>query len=335
MDSHVAKHLFERLIGPTGLLRDKTRVLVTHNLSYLARVDRILVLQDGRLVEQGSLEQLRERNSETFQEFAEFIQNVETEGEKTEEQKDKKVEQKTPKDKEKGKLTSAETKAEGSVSWRHYLFYLRSMNIPLFVLVLAFFLATQAFKVGGNLVLAEWTKNFSQDSSWTYIGYYSLLLILGSLASMFSQAGCQLRAVEASRKIHHSLLEKTMHAPMSFFETTPTGRTLNRFSSDLNTIDGKIPRQLKNFLSCLSIILSTLVVVSTVTPYFLVALLPVGAVFLLLQVYYTRTRRQVVRLQAVAKSPIFSQFRQGDREGSLAVWNLFIITWSIATNISP
>ena len=301
--------MFDRLIGPAGLLREKTRVLVTHNLAFLARVDRVLVLQEGRLVEQGTLQQLMARNSKSFREFAEFIQSVESGQEEVGEQKDK-AEQRTKKDKEKGRLTSAETKAEGSVNWRHYAFYLRSMNLPLFVLVLCFFLATQAFKVGGNLILAEWTKNFSPDSSWSYIGLYSLLLVLGSLASMGSQAGCQLRAVEASRKIHHSLLEKTMHAPMSFFETTPTGRTLNRFSSDLNIIDGKIPRQLKNFLSCLSIILSTLVVVSTVTPYFLLALLPVGAVFLLLQVYYTRTRRQVVRLQAVAKSPLFSQFSE-------------------------
>ena len=153
MDSHVARHLFERLIGPTGLLRDKTRVLVTHNLSYPGRVDRILVLQEGRLVEQGSLEQLRARNSESFQEFAEFIQNVETDEEKTQEQKDKKAEVKGTKDKEEGKLTFAETKGEGSVSWRHYIFYLRSMNIPLFVLVFCFFLATQA-----SVLHSHWSR---------------------------------------------------------------------------------------------------------------------------------------------------------------------------------
>ena len=124
-----------------------------------------------------------------------------------------------------------------------------------------------------------------------------------------------------------------MHAPMMFFETTPTGRILNRFSSDLDMIDAKIPQQLKNFLSCLTMILGTFVVITGVTPYFLVPVLPIGVCYVFLQVsavlysctvpyctelyyyvflqvYFTRTRRQVTRLQAIAKSPIFSHFSE-------------------------
>ena len=101
-----------------------------------------------------------------------------------------------------------------------------------------------------------------------------------------------------------------MHAPIMFFETTPTGRILNRLSSDLDIIDGKIPQQLKNFLSCLTMILGTFVVVTGVTPWFLVALLPISICYCFLQVYFTRTRRQVTRLQSIAKSPIFSHFSE-------------------------
>ena len=92
--------------------------------------------------------------------------------------------------------------------------------------------------------------------------YWFVHLITKFFEGMLSQMGCQFRAAEASRKIHHSLLDKTMHAPMMFFETTPTGRVLNRFSSDLDLIDAKIPMQLKNFLSCLTMILGTFVVVT-------------------------------------------------------------------------
>merc|ERR1712004_73069 len=89
-----------------------------------------------------------------------------------------------------------------------------------------------------------------------------------------------------------------MHAPLSFFETTPIGRILNRFTSDIDVIDSKISQQLRSFLSCIAMISGTFFVVSIVTPYFL------------LQVYFTRTRRQVKRLESIAKSPIFSHFTE-------------------------
>merc|ERR1719225_1281236 len=309
VDSHVGKHLFDKLIGNSGLLAGATRVLVTHNLSYLHRVDRILVMVDGLIVEQGTSAQLRANPDSAFQEFAAYISDVKDEHAEEEEIKEK-TETRRSTDKEKGKLTSKETKSEGSVNWKHYRFYLRSMTVWKFVVVCVVFLVSEAFKVGGNLVLADWTENFSAASNWSYIGYYCLLAIACSAAGMSSQMGCQFRAAEASRKIHHSLLETTMHAPMMFFETTPTGRILNRFSSDLDMIDAKIPQQLKNFLSCLTMILGTFVVITGVTPYFLVPVLPIGVCYVFLQVYFTRTRRQVTRLQAIAKSPIFSHFSE-------------------------
>ena len=287
--------------------------MVTHNLSYLHRVDRILVMDEGRIVEQGSSSELRANLDSAFQEIASFVSKDEHVEEKVEGRPNEETKIKRSNDKEKGKLTSKETKSEGSVNWRHYRFYLRSMTVWKFVLVCIIFLVSEAFKVGGNLVLADWTENFDVPtafSNWSYIGFYTLLALGTTLTGMGSQIGCQFRAAEASRKIHHSLLDKTMHAPMIFFDTTPTGRILNRFSSDLDMIDAKIPVQLKNFLSCLTMILGTFVVVTGVTPWFLVPVVPIGICYVFLQRYFTKTRRQVTRLQAIAKSPIFSHFSE-------------------------
>ena len=136
-----------------------------------------------------------------FQEFASYISKMsaEEEVEEVEDKKEEKGKSSGEKDKEKGKLTSKETKSEGSVNWRHYRFYLRSMTVWKFVVVCVVFLVSEAFKVGGNLVLADWTENFSAASNWSYIGYYCLLAIACSAAGMSSQMGCQFRAAEASR----------------------------------------------------------------------------------------------------------------------------------------
>ncbi|OXB64192.1 hypothetical protein ASZ78_002114 [Callipepla squamata] len=58
VDVHVGKHLFEKLIGPSGLLRSKTRVLVTHNLTILPHADLIIVMEEGKISEMGNYQEL-------------------------------------------------------------------------------------------------------------------------------------------------------------------------------------------------------------------------------------------------------------------------------------
>ncbi|KAG8147407.1 hypothetical protein E2320_022931, partial [Naja naja] len=54
VDAHVGRHIFDKVLGPEGLLQNKTRILVTHNLSFLAQVDDIVVLEAGTVTERGS-----------------------------------------------------------------------------------------------------------------------------------------------------------------------------------------------------------------------------------------------------------------------------------------
>ena len=60
VDAHVGRHLFNKLIGPKGILNKRTRILVTHNLSFLDKVDKIILLENGRIIEEGTLKELRE-----------------------------------------------------------------------------------------------------------------------------------------------------------------------------------------------------------------------------------------------------------------------------------
>ncbi|XP_044597667.1 multidrug resistance-associated protein 1 isoform X7 [Cotesia glomerata] len=69
VDSHVGKHIFENVVGPNGLLKKKTRVLVTHGITYLPDVDNIFVLKDGEITENGTYKQLMEKRGA----FADFL----------------------------------------------------------------------------------------------------------------------------------------------------------------------------------------------------------------------------------------------------------------------
>ncbi|XP_071426855.1 ATP-binding cassette sub-family C member 6 isoform X2 [Pithys albifrons albifrons] len=69
VDAHVGQHIFEHVLGPNGLLKDKTRVLVTHTVNILPQVDNIVFLVDGMISETGSYQELLQRNGA----FAEFL----------------------------------------------------------------------------------------------------------------------------------------------------------------------------------------------------------------------------------------------------------------------
>jgi len=99
----------------------------------------------------------------------------------------------------------------------------------------------------------------------------------------FLQAGCVMVA-EASRVLHKKLLSNILRSPMSFFDTTPLGRVLNRFSKDINTVDEILPRSFSDFLSSLLTVVATVIVICIATPTFLIVLVPMIVLYGLVQV---------------------------------------------------
>lgn len=104
--------------------------------------------------------------------------------------------------------------------------------------------------------------------------------------------------------MYDRLLDVVLQAPMSFFDTTPTGRVINRFSSDIYTLDEDLAGSLRSYLSTLSSVISTIVVVSFVTPLFILCLIPIIIFYLMQQAYFTITYRELKRLDSITRSPI-------------------------------
>ena len=115
------------------------------------------------------------------------------------------------------------------------------------------------------------------------INYFATAAITIWIVLLASAIG----TVAASRNLHNNLLDKILHAPMSFFDTTPLGRILNRLSRDLDVIDSNIPMFLRGWLFSMAPLLSTVVIITYTTPIFLVLLIPLGIFYFFVQVHFT------------------------------------------------
>lgn len=91
-------------------------------------------------------------------------------------------------------------------------------------------------------------------------------------------------ALRAAKKLHQDLLVHGLRSPMSFFDSTPVGRILNRFSKDIDVIDTTIPSSLDSWCKCTLAVMGTLFVISFSTPLFLVVIVPMGIIYYLIQV---------------------------------------------------
>ena len=117
-----------------------------------------------------------------------------------------------------------------------------------------------------------------------YLGVYAAFAMVQSILVLFASFSLALGGIMASRLIHKRLLVNILRLPMSFFDTTPSGRILNRFSKDIYTIDRMIPRSLNLFISTSFTVINTIFVISFATPMFMVVILPLAIVYFLVQV---------------------------------------------------
>ena len=165
--------------------------------------------------------------------------------------------------------------------------YMKSIKVFVAVVILLSICLSQAAQVYSRIWLAEWssanvTSNKQRDM---YLGVYGGIGLIQALLVLLSSMLIATGSMIASRSLHGNMLENVMRAPMSFFETTPLGRIVNRFSKDLYTIDDMVPQSMSMFLRTFLNVVSTLFAISFATPLFLTVIVPLGIVYIVFQVW--------------------------------------------------
>ncbi|XP_069563543.1 ATP-binding cassette sub-family C member 3 isoform X1 [Brachyistius frenatus] len=372
VDAHVAKHIFDNLIGPEGALKGKTRILVTHGISFLPQVDNIMVMVEGRVSEMGSYQELLKQNGA----FAEFLRNyalediveeeeatddlieeeemfpddalsnhtdmvdnepvineakrnfirqisiISSEGENPRSrsvrrhgcsQRKHSEEKKKPREME--KLIQAETTETGRVKTKVYLEYARAVGPLLSVFICFLYGCQSAAAIGANIWLSQWTNdastNQTKENVNMRVGVYAALGITQGVLLLVNCLLCRAYSMlRAAKLMHNNMLQGVLRAPQAFFESTPIGRLLNRFSKDLDAIDSHIPDNIDIWMRTFWYTLNVLLICSALTPMFLIVIAPLMVFYWWVQRFYVATSRQLKRLESVSRSPIYSHFSE-------------------------
>ena len=141
-----------------------------------------------------------------------------------------------------------------------------------------------------------------------YLSVYGTLGVLQSVFVLIGTLVFLIFSLEASKLMHNSMLERILNAPMSFFDTNPLGRILNRFSKDIDAIDSTLPTFVRSWINQLLSAIGTVIAVVFAIPVFILVFIPLVILFVILQKSYITTARQVKRIDSVTKSPIFNHF---------------------------
>ena len=141
-----------------------------------------------------------------------------------------------------------------------------------------------------------------------YLGIYALLSLIYLLVSFVREALIFWGSLRASWTIHFRLLESVTRAKFKFFDSTPLGQLMNRFSQDLEAIDQEVAPITIGFLGCLASIVSIVMLISIITPGFLIAGVFITILYFAIGAFYIRSSRDLKRLESVQRSPLYQQF---------------------------
>ncbi|XP_032595388.1 multidrug resistance-associated protein 1 isoform X6 [Drosophila grimshawi] len=367
VDAHVGKHIFEEVIGPKGMLAKKTRVLVTHGITFLPQTNNIYVMKLGEITESGTYSELLKSKGA----FSDFLMQHLQEGDVEEEEIDQIKRQLSQTDPElvvpfekaialarteslsdsisinsasslmggslrrrgkrqnsydsggsaaslkkkqeiEGKLIETEKSQTGGVDFAVYKHYIKSVGIFLSVATLVLNFVFQGFQIGSNLWLTKWSndKEVENDTGLRnmYLGVYGAFGVGQVGSTFFSSLTVSLGALQCSLTLHNALLHSNLRWPMELFDTTPQGRVVNRYSKDIDVVDTVLPFNIRVVMMQAFMVLATIVVISISTPIFLAVIVPIAFIYYFAQRFYVATSRQLMRLESVSRSPIYSHF---------------------------
>ncbi|XP_043092688.1 ATP-binding cassette sub-family C member 9 isoform X1 [Puntigrus tetrazona] len=227
---------------------------------------------------------------------------------------------------------STTTSRRSKIQWKMCCRYLSSGGFLMVFLMVSSKLAKHSVMVAIDYWLAAWTSsnphnqsladsflnatNYTQNNDTqiaqhrSYVPVFIILCGAAIVLCLITSLTVEFLGVAAATNLHHNLLNKIIHAPIRFFDVTPLGQILNRFSADTNIIDQHIPPTLESLTRSTLLCLSAIGVIAFITPAFLIALVPLAVAFYFIQKYFRVASKDLQDLDDSTQLPLLCHFSE-------------------------
>lgn len=182
----------------------------------------------------------------------------------------------------------------------------------MFACVYFFFVLSAVNSLATNSWISFWTSDASYEkhSQAFYLSLYAVFSITLGIFTFFRAFFLAQFGVRASERLHRNLLDSILRAPQSFFDTTPLGRIISRFSKDLYSIDLELADYFDFFLFTTLNVTIALGTILFVTPWFGIAIIPLGFFYFRFLNYFRDVSRETKRLESITRSPVYAFFSE-------------------------
>ncbi|CAL5035561.1 unnamed protein product [Urochloa decumbens] len=334
VDAHTGSTIFMECLK--GMLKNKTVLLVTHQVDFLQNVDTIIVMKDGLLIQSGIYRELLASCSDFSDLVAAHHSSMETTGEqgfhvqntessqastgsvdvpsvnsKSNDENGETVGTAINKEAGSSKLIQEEEKESGRVSWRVYKLYMtQAWGWWGVVVILVVTLLSEGSSMASNYWLSYETSGGPVFDTSIFLGVYASIVATTIILEMITTIIVTFLGLQSAQAFFNKMFDSILRAPMSFFDTTPSGRILSRASSDQSKIDTSLVFYVGYATSmCISVVTNIAIICQVAWPS-VIPVLPL----LLLNIWYRNryiaTSRELTRLQGVTRAPIIDHFTE-------------------------
>ena len=307
LDAAVANKVFTEAIA--GAMKNRTRILVTNRIEAVVAKGvraKFVLVSEGEIKAAGSFEELSKTNPE-FQSLVASVGSRDSPALTGEEERtENKILQVEKNGGETQKIIVKEDRKTGAVASSTLALYARAMQY--FYVIVLLYMLTEFGRVGASVWLSHWSSNPTSTNFFlfVYVSISSVQLGFSLISQLLSAYGGQ----QAARLLHYRMFERLLIAPMKFFHATPLGRILNRFAKDSGDVDKNVAPMMGMTLSVTMGLFSTLGILAGTAYYTIPAFVPILVGFYYLQGYYRASSREIKRMDAVSRSPIYAHFQQ-------------------------